>query len=51
VAYVADGFGDYDYAEGIAPDIEVNEFEYAYLYPYGDARETVLYTILSLISE
>ncbi len=51
VAFVADRLGNYEYEDGIAPDIEVNEFEYAYLYPYGDARETVLLTILSIIPE
>lgn len=42
VAYVADSEGDYNYASGLQPDMELNEFEYVDLYPYGDLRETLL---------
>lgn len=51
VAYVADASGDYAYAGGLVPDAEVNEFAYVALYPYGDAREILLETALSLEAE
>ena len=46
VAYVANGSGNYDYAEGIAPDTVINEAEYVDLYPYGDEEEVILTSIL-----
>ncbi|MCM1313593.1 MAG: S41 family peptidase [Bacteroides sp.] len=49
VAYVADSEGDYDYASGLLPDMEVNEFEYVDLYPYGDLRETLLSSAVEFI--
>lgn len=51
VCYVADETGDYDYSGGISPDVEIDEFEYAVLYPYGDESETVLATILNNLAE
>ena len=44
-AYVADAYGNYDYASGIKPDGEINELEFAKLSDYGDADETLLYVI------
>lgn len=49
VAYVADSEGDYEYASGLSPDMEVNEMEYVELYPYGDLREVVLSSTLDFI--
>lgn len=49
--YVADGTGDYDYADGISPDAEIDESSSVVLYPYGDARETILATILEALEE
>jgi len=46
VCYVADANLDYDYASGITPDIDLDEFEYVHLYPYGDVREVILRYIL-----
>lgn len=51
VAYVADENGDYDYADGIQPDIELNELSYVKLYPYGNRNEIVLANILNVIQE
>lgn len=47
VCYIADANLDYDYSSGIAPDIELDEFEYVYLYPYGDVREVILRYVLT----
>jgi len=47
VAYVGDGSGDYDYADGIDPDAELDETTYVNLYPYGDSREALLSLVLS----
>ncbi len=47
VAYVADENGDYDYKNGIAPDVEINEMSYIHLYPYGDEKEIILSYILN----
>lgn len=41
-AYVADAEGNYSYASGIQPDVEVNEFQYVQLFGYGTLNETVL---------
>lgn len=49
--YVADGTGDYDYSAGITPDAEVEELSSVVLYPYGDARETILATILEALEQ
>lgn len=46
-AYVADASGNYDYTTGIQPDLEVDEYTYADLYPYGDLREVVLNAVVS----
>ena len=46
-AYVADGEGDYDYASGIVPDIEINEFKSVKLFPYGTTDETILNLIIN----
>ena len=45
-AYVADCNGSYDYAGGHVPMVEVDEYSYADLYPYGDLREAVLAEVL-----
>ena len=50
VAYIADENGDYDYANGIIPDVEINEMSYIHLYPYGDEKEIILSYILNEIS-
>lgn len=47
VAFVGDQDGNCDYASGIKPDVELNEFDYAVLYPYGDSREVIIDYILS----
>lgn len=47
VAYVADENGDYDYRNGITPDVEINEMSYIHLYPYGDEKEIILSYILN----
>lgn len=46
-AYVADGEGNYDYASGIVPDIEINEFKSVKLFPYGTTDETILNLIIN----
>ena len=46
VAFVADENGDYSYASGIRPDVEINEMSYVQLYPYGDENEVILSAIL-----
>lgn len=51
VCYVADATGDYDYSGGISPDVEIDEFEYVVLHPYGDESETVLATILNNLDQ
>lgn len=51
ICYVADGTGNYDYAEGISPDTEIDELSSVVLYPYGDPRETILATILEALDE
>jgi len=48
VAYVANASGDYDYADGLEPNADFDEFSYMSLFPYGDTREVILSTILSL---
>lgn len=48
-AYVADCNGGYDYAGGHVPVVEVDEYSYADLYPYGDFREAVLAEVLGAI--
>lgn len=50
VCYVADGGGSADYAQGIAPDIAVDEMAYVELRPYGDSAETVLAAVLEHIA-
>ncbi len=50
VAFVADENGDYNYEEGIIPDVEINEMSYVHLYPYGDKNEIILSYILNEIS-
>lgn len=52
VAYVADADGEYDYSAGFTPsdDNAVNEYDYVQLYPYGDARETLLSRAFYLIA-
>ncbi len=47
VAYVADADGDYDYADGITPDVEVDEKSVLYLFPYGDEQEALLQSIFT----
>ena len=46
-AYVADASGNYDYSGGILPDLEIDEYAYADLYPYGDLREIVLSEVIN----
>ncbi len=50
VAFVADENGDYDYASGIQPDVEINEMSYVQLYPYGEKNEIILASIFNAIS-
>lgn len=50
-AFVADKNGDYDYAEGIEPDLSVNEYDGLELNPYGNSEETVVRTIIQAIEE
>ena len=45
--YVNDRDGNHDYAYGISPDLEVDEFESAFIYPYGDEREALIDAVLS----
>lgn len=45
-AYVADAAGEYGYADGIVPDVEINEYNQINLYPYGDRDEAILKMIL-----
>ena len=47
VAYVGDMDGNYNYGSGIEPDVALEEFDYAVLYPYGDRREVLLNYILT----
>lgn len=49
VAYITDGDGNYDYGDGIAPDVDVNEYQYVRFYPYGDKDEIVLSTVIDNI--
>lgn len=46
-AYVADADGNYGYSSGHVPMVEVNEFAYVDLYPYGDLRETMLSEVIA----
>lgn len=47
VAFVCNGDGNHSYTTGISPDDEINEFDYAWLYPYGDENETIVDYILN----
>lgn len=47
VAYVADADEDYNYADGLNVDIELDERSALYLYPYGNEKELLLNTILN----
>lgn len=42
VAYVADANGDYDYSDGLSPDIEANEQTAYPIYAYGNPNEYLL---------
>ncbi|MBQ0141945.1 MAG: hypothetical protein KBT06_03955 [Prevotellaceae bacterium] len=46
VAFVADANGQYNYENGVCPDIEIDEYMYHPLYEYGDEREVILNSIL-----
>lgn len=46
VAYVCNAEGDCNYKSGIAPDDEIDEVSYMWLFPYGDPREVVIDFIL-----
>ena len=50
-AFVANMDGDYDYYDGIEPDLIINEMNYVQLYPYGDENEIILSTILEEIQQ
>ncbi len=49
VAFVADENDEYDYVDGIQPDVEINEMSYVQLYPYGDPNEIILASIFDAI--
>lgn len=48
-AYVADTDGNYDYSDGHAPLVPIDEFSFAELYPYGDLREVLLAEVIRIM--
>jgi C-terminal processing protease CtpA/Prc len=51
VAYVGNGSGDYNYSDGLAPDISIDDSSSRLLGAYGTADETLLGGILSEIEQ
>lgn len=50
VAFVADENGEFDFVDGIQPDVEIDEMSYVQLYPYGDKNEVILEAILNEVA-